>query len=78
MGLVFLFIKVFPAFGLSLGVIFLDLARNMKRKGGKAWIGLLLVSVFFFLLTGAWIFFRGDRNADLWFGRLLGWLQMKV
>ena len=77
MSLVFLFIKIFPVFGISLGIIFLDLARGMKRKGGKSWMGLLFVSVLHFFLTGAWIVFRGDRNADHWFAQLLNWLQFK-
>jgi hypothetical protein len=77
MGLVFLVIKIFPFFGISFGVIFLDLSRSMKRKGGKSWIGLLFVSAMMFLTTAAWVFFRGDRNADLWFARLMDWLQFK-
>jgi len=77
MGLVFLFIKIFPFFGISLGVIFLDLSRSMKRKGSKSWLGLLFLCASMFLLTGAWIFFRGDRNADLWFARLIEWMQFK-
>jgi hypothetical protein len=71
MGLVFLFIKIFPVFGISLGVIFLDISRSMKRRGSKGWLGLLGLSVVFFVLTAAWIFFRGDRNADLWFSRMI-------
>jgi len=77
MGLVFLFIKIFPFFGISLGIIFLDLARSMKRKGSKSWLGLLVLCLSMFLVTAAWIFFRGDRNADIWFARLMEWLQFK-
>ncbi len=77
MGLVFLLIKIFPFFGISFGIIFFDLARSLKRKGNKSWIGLLLVSFFMFFASLAWVFFRGDRNADLWFARLMEWLQFK-
>jgi len=77
MALVFLLIKIFPFFGISFGIIFLDLARGLKRKGGKSWLGILAVSVVMFLLTGAWIFFRGDLHGEQWCARLLDWLQFK-
>jgi hypothetical protein len=77
MSLLFLMIKVFPAFGLSLGFIFFDIARSFKRKGNKAWIGFILVSGFFVASSGAWVYFRGDRNADLWFGRVSAWVEHK-
>jgi hypothetical protein len=77
MGLVFLLIKIFPVFGISFGFIFIDLARTLKRKGSKAWPGLLLISGMMWLSTAAWIFLRGDKNADQWFARLLEWLQFK-
>jgi hypothetical protein len=73
MGLVFLVLKVFPVFGISLSVLCFDLARDLKRKGNKAWIGIILLSVIMMVLTGLWVYFRGDRHADLWFGRLLEW-----
>jgi hypothetical protein len=71
MGLVYLFIKIFPIFGVALGIVSIDLARNFKRKGNRAWIGMVLFSIFFFVMTGLWIYFRGDRNADVWFSHFL-------
>jgi|GEM_PF-1101661 len=75
MGLVFLFLKIFPAFGISLAFVFFDLARNLKRKGNKAWIGLIGISALLLAASAAWFVFRGDRNADLWFARLLEGLR---
>ena len=77
MSLFYLLLKVFPAFGLGFGVFCFDISRNLKRKGNKAWIGIALIAVVNLALTGIWIYFRGDRHADLWFGRVMDWLQHK-
>ncbi len=75
MGVVFLVLKVFPAFGGALAVLFFDFARNFRRKGNKIWIGFLLLAVLMVALTVAWFLFRGDRNADLWFSYFLEWVR---
>ncbi|NDG83560.1 MAG: hypothetical protein EBX52_00805 [Proteobacteria bacterium] len=77
MGLVFLFLKIFPAFGISLAFVFFDLARNFKRKGNKAWIGLVGLSAVMLLASVAWVVFRGDRNSDLWFSRIVEGLRIR-
>lgn len=58
-------------------IVSLDLARNFKRKGNRAWIGMLTFSGVFFLATAAWAFFRGDKNADAWFRFITDWLHGK-
>ena len=77
MGLVFLFLKIFPAFGISLAFVFFDLARNFKRKGNKAWIGLVGLSAVMLLASVAWVVFRGDRNSDLLFSRIVEGLRIR-
>jgi hypothetical protein len=77
MGLVFLIIKIFPVFGISLAVLCFDLARDLKRKGNKAWIGIILLSFIMLILSGLWVFYRGDRHADLWFTRILEWMRVR-
>jgi hypothetical protein len=77
MSLFFLVLKIFPFFGISLGVVFLDLARNLKRKGNKSWMGMIFMSALMMGATGAWVYFRGDKNADFWFARLSAWLQVR-
>jgi putative effector of murein hydrolase len=77
MGLTYLFIKIFPFFGIALTVVAFDLARNFRRKGNRAWIGTIAFSLLFALMTLAWIGFRGDKNADLWFRFLTDWLHGK-
>lgn len=75
MGLIFLFIKVYPVFGISLAVLSFDLARNFKRKGNRAWVGMVAFGAFFVISSIVWAVLRGDRNADKWFSGLLAWLQ---
>jgi hypothetical protein len=75
MGVVFLFIKIFPVFGIALTILFSDLTRNFRRKGNRAWVGTLMIGFIFFALSVVWIVFRGDRNADLWFRNMSDWLQ---
>jgi hypothetical protein len=77
MGLIYLFLKIFPIFGLALAIVCVDLARNFKRKANKTWVGMLVFAAFFLALTGVWFFFRGDKNADLWFQELIRWLHAK-
>ena len=77
MSLLFLFIKLYPFFGLSLGVLLVDLSRTLKRRGNKAWGGLFMFALLFFASTAVWLFFRGDKNADLWFSGLQDWFQGK-
>ena len=75
MGLVYLFIKIFPVFGIALTILFSDLTRNFKRKGNRAWIGTLLFGSIFVAASIVWVVFRGDKNADLWFRMLSDWLK---
>jgi len=75
MGIVYLFMKLYPVFGISLGVLLIDLSRSMKRRKNKAWIGLLLFAVLFFATSVIWLALRGDKNADLWFKGMQSWFQ---
>jgi len=75
MGIVYLFIKLYPVFGISLGVLLIDLTRSMKRRKNKAWVGLLLFAILFFASSVIWLVFRGDKNADLWFKEMQNWFQ---
>ena len=77
MGLIYLFIKVFPFFGIALIFLTIDLARNFKRKGNPTWIGMIAFSVIFMIATILWIVFRGDKNADYWFKAIHDWFQGK-
>ena len=77
MGLIYLFIKIFPFFGLSLTVVGFDLARNFRRKGNRAWYGMIVFSLFFAAASVLWIVYRGDKNADYWFRRVTDWLHAK-
>jgi putative effector of murein hydrolase len=77
MSLIYLFIKIFPIFGLSISIAAFDLARNFRRKGNKAWIGMIAFSGVFVLLTLAWIWFAGYKNADAWFRVTTSWLHGK-
>jgi hypothetical protein len=75
MGILYLFIKIYPVFGLLLGVLLIDFARNAKRKNNKAWIGMTLFASFFFITALIWLGFRGDKNADLWFNGMTAWFR---
>ncbi len=76
MSIVFFFLKLYPFFGIALTFLCVDLARSFKRRVNKAWIGMLAFGFIFFSSTVLWVVFRGDRNADLWFARLVEWLQV--
>jgi len=76
MSPLYLFIKVYPAFGIALGFFFFDLARTLKRGANKAWIGVAGVSILCFATTVLWIFNRGDRHADQWYQRAVEWLRV--
>jgi hypothetical protein len=73
MGVLFLVLKIFPAFGVALAALSFDFARNFKRKGSKAWIAFAGLWVLFLALSILWFVFRGDQNAELWFARFLEW-----
>jgi hypothetical protein len=75
MSLVFLAIKLFPFFGISIAFIFFDLSKSFYRKGNKTWVGMVIFSLIFLGMTGAWVYLRGDRNADIWFENLVNWLH---
>ncbi len=77
MSLVFFFLKIFPFFGIALTVLFFDLARTFKRRGNRAWMGMILFGIFSLGLTAAWVYYRGDKNADRWFGHLVAWLHQR-
>jgi hypothetical protein len=75
MSIVYLFIKIYPFFGISLGVLCTDLSRALKRRANKAWVGLMLFSIVFYVSAVVWLIFRGDKNADAWFEGLQRWLH---
>ena len=75
MSLIFLVVKLYPVFGISLTFLLFDFSRNFYRKGNRAWIGALLFSLLFFASTIVWVVLRGDKNADLWFMHLSDWLR---
>lgn len=76
MSVVFFLLKLYPFFGVALTVLCVDLARNFKRRANRAWIGIVGFGFFFFSTSVLWVVFRGDRNADLWFSRLMKWLHL--
>ncbi len=76
MSIVFFFLKLYPFFGIALTFLCVDLARSFKRRVNRAWIGMVAFGFIFFSSTVLWVVFRGDRNADLWFARLVEWLQV--
>ncbi|NDF14203.1 hypothetical protein EB061_02630 [bacterium] len=76
MSLLFLLIKVYPAFGLVLGLLFFDLARTLKRGANKAWIGVIGLSGLCFATAVLWVMFRGDRHADQWYRFAVEWLRL--
>lgn len=71
----FLFIKIYPFFGISLAFVAFDLAKILKRRANKSWTGMAFCSVVFLVTAMAWVAFRGDKNADFWFISLTNWLQ---
>ena len=70
----FFFLKLYPFFGIAMTFLCFDLARNFKRRANRAWIGMTAFGFIFFSFTVLWVVFRGDRNADQWFARLVEWL----
>jgi len=68
MSILYIIIKLYPFFGISLGVLSIDLMVSMRRKHNKAWIGFLLFSILFFASSVTWIVLRGDIKADHWYG----------
>jgi hypothetical protein len=76
MSLLFLLIKVYPAFGVALGVFFFDAARTLRRGANKAWMGVIVISLLFFVTSVLWIVYRGDRNADQWYQRVVEWFRV--
>ena len=59
-------IWLFPVLAFCLSVLFIDLARAMKKAGNKIWIVLMAFAVL--MITGIvlWFVYRGDLNAQRW------------
>ena len=75
MSFIYLFIKIYPFFGLSMAFVCLDLARNFKRKGDAKWIAFLAMSFLSLVTTALWIYFRGDKNTEIWILNFQHWVQ---
>lgn len=67
MSVLYLIIKLYPLFGLSMVVLCFDLTRTYRRKANNIWIGFAIFAVIFFLSVCAWVFFRGDLHSEQWF-----------
>lgn len=67
MHLLFAIVRYFPLWALPIGFLSFELGIALKRRGYRASGVLLLVNcVALVALSGAWIFFRGDRHSDEW------------
>ena len=75
MSVIYLFLKIFPFFGISFGILSFDLARNMRRKANVAWVPILMFSIACLALTGVWFYFHGFINADRWFLAIKYWFD---
>jgi hypothetical protein len=76
MSPLYLFIKVYPAFGIVLGFFFFDLARTLKRGANKAWMAVIAISLLCFVTSVLWLVGRGDRNADQWYHTIMSWFRV--
>ncbi len=75
MSLIYLVMKLYPVFGISLAFLFFDLGKSLRRKGSRGWFGMLVFSVVFLASAIGWGVLRGDKNADAWFTQFNYWLQ---
>ena len=77
MGAIFIFLKVYPFFGVSLFFLCVDLARTMRRRGQRIWTLFVILGFLFAVTTLLWLVFRGDKHSDEWFVKTLVWLQLR-
>lgn len=66
MSILYLVIKLYPLFGLSLTILSFDLARTYRRRVNGVWVGFAIFAVLFFVSVVLWIYFRGDLNSEYW------------
>jgi hypothetical protein len=67
MSIIYLLFKLYPFFGISLAVLFFDLARHKRRGANPIWMFWAALMVVMCVTTLLWLVFRGDQNADIWF-----------
>jgi ABC-type polysaccharide transport system permease subunit len=67
MSVLYLIIKLYPLFGLSMAVLCFDLSRSYRRKANSIWIGFAIFTVLFVVSVAAWLFYRGDLHSERWF-----------
>ena len=75
MSAIYFLVKLYPVLAISFGVVSWDLMRIFRRRENRAWIGMAGITVFCALSSIAWLVFRGDKNADVWFSQLMDWLK---
>ena len=77
MGVLYYLIKIYPFVAIVISFASGDIAVALRRKGNKAWIGFVLFCVIFGLSVVPWAWFRGDKNADIWFQAVADWVHNK-
>ena len=75
MSLIYMVMKLYPVFGISLTFLFFDLFRNLRRKGNRAYIGMFCFALIFLASTIVWFVLAGYKNADVWFNQLNHWFE---
>lgn len=59
-------IRLYPIIAICVAYIFIEFARNLRRKGKRSWILLVLIAL---LIVGSmvlWGVYRGDKHAEQW------------
>jgi ABC-type polysaccharide transport system permease subunit len=71
MSILYLVIKLYPLFGLSMAILCIDLTRTYRRRLNSIWVGFAIFAVLFIASVILWVFFRGDLNSEKWIRALI-------
>lgn len=66
MRVIFLLFRTYPLWGVTLALVFMQLAVFFTRRRSKTRFFFWGASIFLLLGVVAWIFFRGDLHSDTW------------